>query len=77
MERIKKLIRPRERSYEALPEQRGTHERHQDEDEDGGSVKAKREGSTFEYVVFALVGVAMYVFPYILDLVIPMDVGLI
>ena len=58
MERIKRFIRPLAQSYEPLPEQSGTtQERRRD-----GDGSAKREASTFEYVVFALVGVAMYVF---------------
>ncbi|KAF8455360.1 nucleoside transporter-domain-containing protein [Terfezia claveryi] len=59
METINRLVRPRTQSYEPLPEQsETTQERRRDED-GGSSVKAKRETSTFEYVVFALVGVAM------------------
>ncbi|KAF8423607.1 nucleoside transporter-domain-containing protein [Tirmania nivea] len=58
MERINRLFRPRAQSYEPLPEQsEATQERLRDGD--GSSVKAKRETSTFEYVVFALAGVAM------------------
>jgi len=64
MERINRLLRPRRaQSYEPLPEQSEitTQERRRDDDEDGSSslVRVKRETSTFEYVVFALVGVAM------------------
>jgi len=60
MERINRLLRPQVQSYEPLPEQSGTtQERYLDEDD--SSMQVKVEASTFEYVVFALVGIAMYV----------------
>ena len=63
MEIINRLFRPRAQSYEPLPEQSETaQERRRDEGD--SLVTAKRETSTFEYVAFALVGVAMYVFSF-------------
>lgn len=69
MERVNRLLRPRAQSYEQLPDESGTEERHGVEDGSSESLQAKSEGSRFEYVVFTIVGVAMYVYVWYCSLV--------